>query len=310
MTSAIGIDLGGTNIKGVLINANGEVLFQVIKATKDKREEQINGEEGEWKQTIISIIQELKLHSIHEIGAIGLAAPGLPNPSNSAIRILPERLRGLENLNWSDCLHEKEVWVINDAHAALIAESKFGIGKDKKNIVMLTWGTGIGGGILINGELYQGHFQMAGHLGHMVLDINKENPGITGMPGTMENALGDATVIKRSFGRFESTRLLVEAYKRGDTFATYIWLNSLRQLAMGLCSLSNFLSPELIILGGGVTKAAEDLFLPLGDFMRVYEWQNTGKNTPVKQAQYKEIAGAVGAAGFALSKGVFEKLNQ
>src|SRR5690606_24820967 len=140
---------------------------------------------------IAQMVLELKSRSVAAVDAVGVAAPGLPDPTNSSIRIMPGRLNGLENLIWSDYLGEKEVWVINDAHSALMAEAKFGVGKNLRNLIMLTLGTGVGGGIMINGELYQGKYQMAGHLGHMTLDINKEDPGITGMPGTLENAMGD-----------------------------------------------------------------------------------------------------------------------
>jgi glucokinase len=248
------------------------------------------------------MILELKSKSPNPVNAIGLAAPGLPNENNSAIRVMPARLDGIENFMWADYLHEKEVWILNDAHAALIAEARFGIGQGIKNIVMLTWGTGVGGGVLINGELYQGSYQMAGHLGHMILDVYNEDPGIVGMPGTLENAIGDSTILKRSLGRIKSTHELVKAYRQGNSFATYIWLNTVRQLALGLCSLCNLLSPELIILGGGVTKAGDALYKPLADFIDLYDWKNTGKKTPIKQAGYGEMAGAVGAAGFAFDK--------
>ncbi|HRP54804.1 ROK family protein [Agriterribacter sp.] len=298
MTTAIGIDLGGTNIKGVLLNAKGHLIHRAERATQPGTA----GEGWHWKQTVSQMIAELKSKSAHPVKAIGLAAPGLPNESNSAIRLMPVRLNGLENLIWTDYLGEKKVWVLNDAHAALIAEARFGIGQGIKNIVMLTWGTGVGGGVLMNGELYQGNYQMAGHLGHMILDVDNEGPGITGMPGTLENAIGDATISKRSFGRIQSTYELVKAYRQGDPFATFIWLNTIRKLAMGICSLCNLLSPELVILGGGVTKAGDALYKPLAEFIDVYEWKNTGKKTPVKQAGYGEMAGAVGAAGFAFSK--------
>lgn len=300
MTTAIGVDLGGTNIKGVLLNAKGEVLMQMVQKTASSKS--CDPTEQPWKDMVKQMVSELRSNSPHPVSAIGLAAPGLPNECNSAIRILPERLNGLENFVWSDYLDEKEVWVTNDAHAALIAEAVFGVGKGIRNIVMLTLGTGVGGGLLINGELYQGNFQMAGHLGHMTLDVDRDDPGITGMPGTLENAIGDVTVGKRSFGRFASTKALVEAYEAGDAFATYVWLNSVRKLALGLCSLNNLLSPDLIILGGGITKTGESLYKPLADFMEVYEWKNVGKKCPVRNAYYHDLAGAVGAAGFALTK--------
>lgn len=301
MTTAIGIDLGGTNIKGVLLNAKGDLIHQVARATQPGSSCS-TGKEQHWKQAVSQMISELKSKSTRPVNAIGLAAPGLPNENNSAIRVMPARLNGLENFIWTDYLHEKEVWVLNDAHAALIAEARFGIGQGKKNIVMLTWGTGVGGGVLMNGELYQGNYQMAGHLGHMILDVDNEESGITGMPGTLENAIGDATISKRSFGRIQSTYELVKAYRQGDSFATFIWLNTVRKLALGICSLCNLLSPELVILGGGVTKAGDALYKPLSEFIDVYEWKNTGKKTPIKQAGYGELAGAVGAAGFAFGK--------
>jgi glucokinase len=297
MTTAIGIDLGGTNIKGALLNtATGEILHQVVQAT----ETGTSGPDGHhWQQAVAQMIRELKAQSACPVAAIGLAAPGLPNAANSFICNMPGRLAGLENLIWSDFLQEKEVWVLNDAHAALMAEAKFGVGQGFKNIVMLTLGTGVGGGILINGELYQGNHQKAGHLGHMTLDVDREDPDITGMPGTLENAIGDATIAIRSFGRFTTTQALVAAHLQGDAFATYVWLNAVRKLALGLCSLCNLLSPDLIILGGGITRAGEALYKPLASFIEVYEWKHAGKRTPIRQACYTDIAGAVGAAGFA-----------
>lgn len=308
MTTAIGIDVGATNIKGVLLNAAGEVLHQVVQATGPGTDG--SPDDGRhWKQTVSQMLQELKSRSAVAVKAIGLAAPGLPNESNSAIRLMPGRLDGLEDLIWSDYLQEDGVWVLNDAHAALMAEAKFGAGRGIKNIVLLTLGTGVGGGILINGELYQGNGQMAGHLGHMALEADKEDPDVTGMPGSLENAIGDVTVAQRSFGRFTSTQDLVAAYLQGDSFATYVWLNSVRKLALGLCSLGNLISPDLILLGGGITKAGEALYTPLADFIDVFEWKKTGKRTPVRQASYSDMAGAVGAAGYALDKALKEQLE-
>jgi glucokinase len=152
--------------------------------------------------------------------------------------------------------------------------------------------------------LYQGNYQMAGHLGHLSLDADRDERDITGMPGSLEDAIGNATVARRSFGRYASTYALLEAYHLGDAFATYVWLNSVRKLAVGLCSLCNVLSPELIVLGGGITKAGEALYKPLANFMEAYAWKGVGKITPVKQAHFSDLAGAIGAAGFALQKKV------
>ncbi|GGC34270.1 glucokinase [Parapedobacter defluvii] len=296
--TAIGIDLGGTNIKGALVDMSGKIIHRMTQATNCFGGEKDNGQR--WKKAIFQMVAELKKRSA--VAAVGIAAPGLPNAANSAIRLMPERLEGLAHFVWADYLREKSVWVLNDAHAALIAEARFGVAKGSKNVVMLTLGTGVGGGILIDGKLYQGKDQMAGHLGHMTLDVDREDAGITGMPGTLEDAIGSATIFKRSFGRFASTNDLVEAYKGGDHFATYVWLNAVRKLALGLCSLNNLLSPDLFILGGGITHTSDALYKPLADFMDVYAWKNAGRKTPVLQAHYSDMAGAVGAAGFAFLK--------
>jgi glucokinase len=301
MATAIGIDLGGTNIKGVLVNQEGQVLELHTRAT-DSFTDVKNDKHGNWKEVVYQMVNELKAKSQDKVNAIGLAAPGLPNDFNTAIRVMPGRLAGLENLIWSDYLQENQVWVLNDAHAALMAEVTFGAGKGVKNAVMLTLGTGVGGGILINGELYQGNFQRAGHIGHLALDAHSDELDITGIPGALEDAIGNASVAKRSFGRFASTYALLDAYRQGDALATYVWLNSVRKLAVGLCSLCNLLSPDVIILGGGITKAGDALYHPLADFMDVYEWKNVGKKTPVIQAHHGEMAGAIGAAGFAIRK--------
>jgi glucokinase len=211
-------------------------------------------------------------------------------------------MAGIEHLYWSEYLGEKESFVLNDAHAALMAESSFGAGKGLKNIVLLTLGTGVGGGILIDGKLYTGLGLMAGHFGHITIDAGYDETGITGSPGTLEQALGNTTVYKRSAGKYSSTSELVSAFAGGDNFASYVWLDSVRKLSLAICSISNSISPDAVILGGGITNAGDNLFGPLKDFMDVYEWRPGGKKTQILQAQYSELSGAAGAAAFALIK--------
>jgi len=94
----------------------------------------------------------------------------------------------------------------------------------------------------------------------------------------------------------------VEAYQRGESFATWLWLSSVRKLAITIASAINVLSPEAVIIGGGISLAGDDLMNPLSDFLTLYEWQPGGKSTPLTLAKFSDLAGAIGAAGFALSK--------
>jgi glucokinase len=290
---SIGIDLGGTRIKALAIDADGNVLHENYQPTND-------GDDSVWKNAVANAVKELQtILQVDKIN-IGLSAPGLPNGENTCISCMPGRMQGLENFNWSSFLNQP-TFVLNDAVAAMMGEAKFGAAKNKKNVVMLTLGTGVGGAILIDGKPYQGSMNKAGHIGHMV--INDEGDcDVSGMPGSLEECIGNCTIEKRSNGKFASTHEMVEAYKNGDAFAKEVWLKSVRQLGIGLASIANILSPEVIVLGGGITQAGDDLFLPLNEFMKQFEWQPTGETTKIVKATYGDMAGAIGAASFAMSK--------
>jgi glucokinase len=294
MRYVIGIDLGGTNVKGAVLAEDGTVaLHHYIPTHADG--------DGQWRSNVLAMAHWLLERHPAPIEAIGLSAPGLASAANDCILFLPNRLNGLENFIWSDYL-PKHSFVLNDAHAALMAEAKFGAAKTFKNVVLLTLGTGVGGGLLIDGHLYQGLNQMAGHFGHLSIDADNQELSILGMPGSLEFSMGNYSVPKRTHQRFASTAALVEAYQRGDHFATYSWLSSVRRLAIGIASLINGLSPDAVILSGGITLAGQSLYDPLHAFLDQYEWRPGGKKTPVIQAHFSDLSGVVGAASFAFSR--------
>lgn len=289
----IGIDLGGSRIKAVAIESDGNKLFEHYQPTND-------GDDKIWKNAVKDAVKLANKEVGKKVSLIGISAPGLPNAENSAIGYMPGRLQGLENFIWSEFL-ETQAFVLNDAVAAMMAEAKFGAAKNKKNVILLTLGTGVGGGILVDGKPYQGSFQKAGHLGHLSLDSDGE-PDIIGIPGSLEDAIGNCTIEKRSNGKFTNTDDLIQAHRNGDEFATAVWMKSVNKLAVALASLTNILSPETIVLGGGITEAGSDLFDPLEKLMEKYEWRTGGNRTEIVKAQYGDLAGAVGAACFARGK--------
>jgi glucokinase len=289
--TAIGIDLGGTRIKAVTIDAEGNLLHELYQPTND-------GDDKIWKNAVLSAVSEMRDRLNTPLNAIGISAPGLPNQDNTAIAFMPGRLQGLENFAWSVFLNLR-TFVLNDAVSAMMAETRFGAAKDKKNVVMLTLGTGVGGAILINGQPYQGAFHKAGHIGHMVIN-DDGHEDVTGMPGSLEDAIGNCTVTRRSDGKFTSTKELLMAFREGDEFAKQVWLTSVRKLAVGLASVTNILSPEIIVLGGGICEAGKDLFDPLEEYLGNYEWRAGGNRVKILKAQFGDMAGAIGAACFAL----------
>lgn len=292
--TAIGIDIGGSNIKGVLLSESGEILLRKATPTTDDSE-------GSWQRNAAEMVKGLMAAHNGSVDAVGISCPGLANEANNAITYLPNRLSGIENLRW-DLLFDAPTFVLNDAHAALLAETKFGCLQGHRNAVLLTLGTGVGGAILINGELYQGRHGMAGHFGHTCITAHDDEQSIAGMPGSLEYALGNYSVQRRSFGRYSSTLEVVEAYRRAEPFATWLWLDAVRKLALTVASLSNALSPQAVVLAGGITQAADSLLKPLQDFLDLYEWRPGTKQTTVKIAQFTDLSGAMGAAAFAFTK--------
>ncbi len=292
MSYAIGVDLGGTNIKVAVVSEEGEILGRSTSETWDTSA-------GSWAETIKQKIREIENDRGEPARWIGLAAPGLAARDNLSIASMPGKLRGLEGLNWTDFLQSsRPVPVLNDAHAALLGEAWIGVAADYSNVVLLTLGTGVGGAILADGRLFKGHIGRAGHLGH--ISLNPEPPDMVGTPGSLEQTIGNSTLPARSGGRFSSTRQLVEAHLKGDTQATDVWLRSLYNLAVGITSIVNALDPEVIIIGGGIAQAGPALFDPLDRFLERVEWRPQGQRVRIIPAALGDLAGTLGAAYHAM----------
>lgn len=293
----LGIDVGGTRIKTVILNDSGRILEKSEVATEDS-----STDRELWRKKIITIIKEKSQYYAKgnpDTLKCGISAPGLVDFESRMILHMPERLRGIENFDWSSALG-KDIKVINDGHSACLAEyESFYRSEGIRHMLMLTLGTGVGGGIIINGQLYQGNLQRAGHVGHMTVDLNGL-PTMTNMPGSLEHAIGNFSVSQRTEGAYNSSRELVDDVQKGNQKAVDWWLESVKKLAVALASLTNILSPEIIVLGGGITAGAGDtLIKPLKEFMSQYEWCPGGHRIKVEQAKLGGYAGAIGAAHFA-----------
>ncbi|PIX58001.1 MAG: ROK family protein [Verrucomicrobia bacterium CG_4_10_14_3_um_filter_43_23] len=296
MNYAIGVDLGGTNIKMLAIDEQGAILCEKSRPTQDYNDPQ----RLLWRDNIAEMISEIEQEQGYSAKWIGLAAPGMASRDHSCILSFSGRLEGIAKLNWTDFLkRDTEVTVLNDAHAALYGEHWLGTAAGIDNVVFLTLGTGVGGAFLIDGKLIGGATGRAGHLGHTCLnpDMPKD---ICNSPGSIELMIGECTVKERTEGRFNETKHLVAAYLAGDKFATEIWLKSVHALACALSTFINILDPEIILLGGGISKAGDALFKPLAKFMDDVEWRPEGIQVSIQSAQLENTAGSIGAARFAM----------
>ena len=292
MSYSIGVDLGGTNIKIVVISSDGNVLDYLTCETADL--------EGSWAQTIKYQLELIQNRRGNSPCHIGLAAPGLAARDGRSIAYMQGRLQGLQGFEWQDFLETRSrVVVLNDAHAALLGEVWQGAAKGYRNVVLLTLGTGVGGAVLVEGRLIKGQIGRAGHLGHT--SVNSQGaPDIVNTPGSLEQMIGNYNLAERSGGRFTSTRKLVEAHLAGDSAATAVWLRSILHLAAAVASFINAFDPEIVIIGGGIAQADAALFEPLRQELDRFEWRPMGHQVQVIPAALGEKAGAIGAAYHAI----------
>lgn len=162
---AVGVDAGGTNIKAVAIDEAGAELARCTLPTPEGREELV--------AAVARAIADLQRAADGIALHVGLAAPGLAARDGRSIVWMRGRMEAVQGLDWTEALGgESQVRVLNDAHAAIVGEAWLGAAKGCANVVLLTLGTGIGGGVMVDGNLLQGRLGRAGHLGHISLDID------------------------------------------------------------------------------------------------------------------------------------------
>lgn len=289
MRYAIGVDVGGTRIKAVAVDESGAVLDRRYTPTGA-------GSRADWSAAVARVIAEQE----RELGApatwLGFASPGMPARDGLSIVSVHGPLAALAGARWDEMLGvTRRIPVLNDANAALLGETWVGAAAGLRDAMLLTLGTGVGGAVLSEGRLMRGHLGRAGHLGHICLDPDGL-PDTTGLPGGIEDAIGERTIGRRSEGRFASTRDLVDAHLAGDEFASRVWLRSVYVFACAVASLINVVDPEVVIVGGGIARAGPALFEPLAAHLERIEWRPYGEGVRIVPAALGDLAGAIGAA--------------
>ena len=290
--AAIGLDVGGTRVKAVVVEDEGTVLDQVVRQSLDSGVER-------WAEVAQALVQEL----IQQYGKelfVGVCAPGLADGDEKFIWNLPNRMPGIEGLVWQRFLgRPPAVPVLNDGQAALLGERWLGAAAGRQNVILLTLGTGVGGAAIVDGRLLRGARGRAGHFGHISI-AETGSLDIVGTPGSLEDAVGNQTVNQRSEGVFFDTKELLAACRRRETNALRVWDRMLSDLARGLVSLINGLDPDLVLLGGGISIAGDELIEGLRQRLDAWEWRPGGLGAELAFAKLGEWAGAFGAAARAM----------
>ncbi len=307
----IGVDVGGTKIAAGVVDASGEVLALARRETPATSPPEIIA-------AIADLVEELR--GQHQVEAIGVGAAGFVDAERSNVLFAP-------NLAWRKEPLKQEVEqrtslptvVENDANAAAWAEFQFGGGRDVDDMILLTVGTGLGGGLVLSGELYRGAFGVGGEVGHLRVVPNGFLCGC-GNKGCWEQyASGSALVreardlarssppqasrlLELAGGRVEAIdgRMVTTAAEEGDVSARELLEDLGRWLGEGIAALAAVLDPAAVVVGGGVSDAG-DLFLQpaRAAFARNLTARGHRPLLEIRSAKLKTHAGIIGAADLA-----------
>ena len=304
----IGIDLGGTNIKGALVSAKGEILKEHSIPTRvDLGPEAVAGRIGQ-------VIAQLSIGE-DTVGGVGVGCPGTVDDASGIVRFAANL--NFVNFDLRSALRAHTALPIhlgNDANAAALGEALFGCGRGAESTIVVTLGTGVGGGVVLGGKLLTGYTGAASEIGHMVIAENGEEC-TCGSRGCFEAYSSATALIRRTRETMAAhpesllNRLAAEAgavdgrtpfsaAERGDPAALALCRAYAEDLAAGVTNLVNLLNPETVAIGGGVAGAPEELLLkPVRELVeRECYGRHVGKVPRIVTAELGGDAGLIGAA--------------
>jgi glucokinase len=287
----LGLDLGGTNIKVSLIEPDSEG-YRIVYV----EERPTQAEEGP-ARVAANLADAARRHINEEaIGSFGLGVPGLFNASTGAIELFPNLPGGWEGFPLKTTIEqalETKITMINDARAFTLAEGTMGAGKGFRIVACLTLGTGIGGGIMIDGRLHLGSFGVAGEIGHQTIDPDGPICGC-GNRGCVE-AMARADVLTSLAGK-ESAEDVFQAASEGDPRSIAAIYEVARVLGIGLANVVTLIGPDRIVIGGGIAAAGDLALDPIRQAIRDRVTLVPVDKIEVVPAMLGKWAGAYGAA--------------
>ena len=310
----IGIDLGGTNIKAGILDGDGELIYRCSVATE--AEQGFEHVFCRLVQLVENCICAADLTKA-DIAAIGYGTPG-PMSHEEGIVYASPNLPGWENIPLRARFSEATglpVTLDNDANAAAYGEFVAGAGKGTRDMVMLTLGTGIGGGIVLDGRLQRGAFDNAAEIGHTIA-VPNGRPCPCGQRGCLER-YGSANAVAERFveelqagedsllksrldaGETLSSVDVAKAAQKGDVLAARIWDEACLYLALACLNIQHMLNPECVVLGGGLTGAGDQLLKPIREHFEHQAWTVATDFPRIELATLGDDAGVIGAATLA-----------
>lgn len=308
----LGIDLGGTNIAAAVVDENYKIIGTgKVKTNCPRPAEEIA--EDMYKAGMMAIENSgLKLEDVAEVG---VGAPGSVNPKTGFICY--SNNLGFVNLPLGEILEKKfgkKVYLENDANAAAFGEQLAGAGKGAEQFVAITLGTGVGGGVIINGHILSGMNSAGGELGHTVIVKDGEHCSC-GRNGCWEAYASATGLIRQTKAAMEkdkqskmwelvngdidavSGRTAFDGLRAGDETAKAVVSGYCEYVACGLTNIINIFQPDVLCIGGGISKEGETLVAPIREYVEKERYsKNVDKQTIIKAAELGNDAGIIGAA--------------
>ncbi len=292
MSQHLGLDLGGTNIKVAVVEEHSGEMSTVGSFS---RETPARGTAGDVADALIASAKEAT-ERWPAIGTLGVGVPGLFDATNGHTLLLPNTTGDWDGFPLADRLCEGTgmgVVMLNDARAFTLAEGTLGAGRGARVLVGMTLGTGIGGGIMIDGRLHLGAFGTAGEIGHQTVEPDGPPCGC-GNRGCVE-ALTRSAVVCAAAER-ETMESVFEGVAEGDSLCVSAVEDAARYLGIGLANVVTVLGPDRIVVGGGVAAAGELILGPIRDELRSRTRLVPTDALQVVAASLGPFAGAHGAA--------------
>ena len=308
----LGIDIGGAQIRAGMVDEKGAILASRTITTPPDLD------------TFLPLLHDA-IRWLLEVTAVpagvGIGCKGIINPDSTQVETLPGALHFLEGLRLADLVGlplDVPVFADNAARVALAAELVWGAARSRQNVVMLTLGAGVGGAVLAGGHLLRGHTGVAGHLGHLTVD--PDGPLCScGNRGCLETVFsaraieGEAwsavhrgcssslTRLFREQPQLATCRTIFQAASEGDELARAIVNTAIAKLAAAIAGLLHVFDPEIVILGGQVADAGEELLEPLQEEVWARSRGLLGRDVPLVAQEVADKSGIVGAAGLVMA---------
>ncbi len=311
---AIGIDLGGTTVKTALVNANGKIISQVkLPALAEQNPQAVV---GQVKKTIEEI---LSLSKGKSISGIGIAAAGIVENPGGIVKS-PPNFKDWDVVPLGEEISKTfglKVEVDNDANAAAVAEAKFGAGKNYPDFLFIIWGTGVGGGIILNNHIYRGPHGGAGEVGHISIDYKGVQCNC-GARGCVEAYIGQRYLSKRTTDQLSAhpqskihqfidgdiTKLepihISQAAEAGDEFARGMLVEAGQFLGVALAGVMNTMDLRVTIIGGGVSAVGNFVYDTIRQTTMNFVQKPLRPGIKILRAELGNDAGMLGAAGMVL----------